>query len=677
VSTLAGNGVFAYADGTGGPTGTAEFNGPVGVVEDAQGNVFVADTQNSRIRKIDPSGNVTTVAGNGNSNSADGTGGPNGTAEICQPQGLALDAQGNLIVADSFNSIRKIDPLGNVTTIAGSKNGGFVDGTGGPNGTAEFGWPTGVAVDAQGNIFVSELSNNAIRKIDPSGNVTTIAGDGKTGFVDGPGGRNGTAEFNIPNGIAIDAQGNLFVADTGNNAIRKIDSSGVVTTLAGNGTAGDLDGTGGQLGTAEFNLPYGVAVDAQGNVFVADQANNRIRKIDPSGNVTTLTGNGTAGFFDGTGGPTGTAEFNGPSGVAVDAQGSVLVGDSNNLRIRKVDPAGDVITVAGNGDHGYRDGTGGANGTAEFDNPTGVAVDAQGNVFVADWMNNRIRKIDPLGNVTTLAGNGLEGYADGTGGANGTAEFKSPFGVAVDARGHVFVADSGNNRIREIDQSGNVTTLAGNGQYGWTDGTGGPNGTTEFFLPDGVAVDAQGNVIVADTGNCAVRKIDPSGNVTSVAGTGHYGFADGPGGTAQFSYPDSVAVDAQGNIFVADLGNNRIRKIDAPGNVTTYAGNGISGYSDGTGGSNGTAEFCFPDGIAIDAQGNVIVADTCNDRIRKISPSGNVSTLAGNGGHGFADGTGGPHGGAEFRGPREVTVDAQGNVFVADTDNNRIRQISP
>ena len=234
------------------------------------------------------------------------------------------------------------------------------------------------------------------------------------------------------------------------NVTLSVALSGNVTTLAGNGTRGYADGTGGPTGTAKFNGPMGVAVDAAGNVFVAELYNNRIRKVDPSGNVTTLAGNGTQGYADGTGGPTGTAEFDRPGGVAVDAAGNVYVADTYNNCIRKVDPSGNVTTLAGNGTAGYADGTGGPTGTAEFNNPGGVAVDAAGNVYVADYGNNRIRKVDPSGNVTTLAGNGTPAYADGTGGPTGTAEFWGPAGVAVDTAGNVFVADGTNNRIRKI-----------------------------------------------------------------------------------------------------------------------------------------------------------------------------------------------------------------------------------
>ncbi len=303
-----------------------------------------------------------------------------------------------------------------------------------------------------------------------------------------------------------------------------------------------------------------VAVDSRSNVFVSDASNNRIREIAPTGEANTFAGNGHSGSADGTGGPFGTAEFNGPSGIAFDGQGNLFVGDSGNSRIRKIDQFGNVTTVAGNGTHGWVDGTGGPNGTAEFGEPIGVAVDSHGNIFVADMYYNCIRKIDSAGNVTTLAGNGAYGFLDGTGGSDGTARFRGPFGIAVDAQDNVLVADSGNNNIRKVDPLGNVTTLAGDGIAGDANGSGGQNGAAQFWGPAGVAVDAQGNVFVGDSENFRIRKIDPTGNVTTVAGHGH-GFADGPIGDAMFNDPYGVTTDTAGNVFVADVGSNRIRKV--------------------------------------------------------------------------------------------------------------------
>jgi streptogramin lyase len=613
---------YGSADGTG---AAARFNGPGGVAVDGAGNVFVADSNNNTIRKITPSGVVTTLAGTaGLSGSADGTG---AAARFNWPTGVAVDGAGNVFVADSDNNtIRKITPAGVVTTLAGTANAsGSADGTG---AAARFNGPEGVAVDGSGNVFVADYGNNTIRKITPAGAVTTLAGAGSSGTADGTG---AAARFNWPTGVAVDVAGNVFVADTWNDTIRKVTSTGVVTTLAGlAGSEGSADGTG---AAARFNHPWGVAVDGAGHVFVADNWNDTIRKITPAGVVTTLAGTAQGpwplggGSADGTG---AAARFNSPQGVAVDGTGNVFVADLYNNTVRKIAPTGVVTTLAGTaGSSGSADGTG---AVARFDWPHGVAVDGAGNVFVADTYNNTIRKITPSGVVTTLAGSAAanRGSADGTGAA---ARFYWPWGVAVDGAGNVFVADVGNeivggdDTIRKITPAGVVTTLAGTvDAYGSSDGTG---AAARFYEPQGVAVDVAGNVFVADHGNNTIRKITPSGVVTTFAGTaGSSGSADGTGAAARFNGPQGVAVDVAGNVFVADSGNHTIRKVAPSGVVTTLAGSAEAdpGSADGTGAA---ARFNSPAGVAVDGSGNVFVADSGNNAIRKISISGVVTTIVG------------------------------------------------
>ncbi|MHB8421068.1 MAG: NHL repeat-containing protein [Myxococcales bacterium] len=320
--------------------------------------------------------------------------------------------------------------------------------------------------------------------------VFTLAGNGQAGWVDGTGGPDGTAEFHTPLGVAVDAAGNVYVADGYNGRIRKVAPGGATTTLPD-----------------AFTLPLAVAVDGAGNVYVDDGADNRILEVASGGSASTLAGNGTRGWVDGSGGPTGTAELDDPYGVAVDAAGNVYVGDTFNQRIRKIAPDGTTTTLAGNGQAGWIDGSGGPGGSAEFAEPEGVAVDGAGNVYVADLGNNRIRKVAPDGTTTTLAGNGTPGWADGSGGPAGTAELDGPAGVAVDGAGNVYVGDVGNNRIREVAPDGTTTTLAGNGRAGWVDGSGGPGGAAELDNPVGVAVDGAGRVYVADDLDDRIRVV--------------------------------------------------------------------------------------------------------------------------------------------------------------------------
>ncbi|MGA2865882.1 MAG: NHL repeat-containing protein [Verrucomicrobiota bacterium] len=638
-----------------GPGSAARFNYTEGVAVDSAGNVYVADTGNYTIRKVTPGGVVTTLAGlAGSQGSADGTG---SAARFSYPEGVAVDSAGNVYVADQGNgTIRKVTPGGVVTTLAGlAGSSGRADGNG---SAARFYGPEGVAADSAANVYVADSNNHTIRKVTPGGVVTTVAGlAGSWGTADGTG---SAARFNEPCGVAVDSAGNVYVGDYGNNTIRKVTPGGVVTTLAGlAGSSGTNDGMG---SAARFNHPAGVAADSAGNVYVADSDNNTVRQVTPGGVVTTLAG---LGGYNGSGDGTGSAaRFDWPGGVAVDSAANVYVADTRNNTVRKLTPGGVVTTLAGlAGWGGSADGTGSA---ARFYGPSGVAVDSAGNVYVADYGNCTIRKVTPGWVVTTLAGlAGNWGSADGTASA---ARFKSPSGVAVDSAGNVYVADYGNNTIRRVTPGGVVTTLAGlAGTWGSADGTG---SAARFLHPGGVAADSAGNVYVADNGNYTIRKVTPGGAVTTLAGlAGSSGSADGTGSAARFYWPTGVAVDSAGNVYVVDTDNCTIRKVTPAGAVTTLAGlAGSSGSADGTGGA---ARFYYPCGVAADSAGNVYVADTCNYTVRKVTPGGMVTTLAGlAGSSGSADGTASA---AQFDTPTGVAVDSAGNVYVADTRNNTIR----
>ena len=620
------------------PATVATFNAPTGVAVDTAGNVYVADQGNNLIRKIDPSGTVTTLAGSGQAGSANGTG---TNASFNQPWGVAVDATGNVYVADKYNNmIRKISPAGVVTTLAGSGTAGSANGTG---PAATFYSPSGVAVDTAGNVYVADDGNNLIRKINSSGLVSTLA-----------------SSFSFPSGVAIDAAGNVYVSDQGSQSIRKISPAGVVSTLAGSGAPGSANGTG---AAASFNQPIGVAVDAAGNVYVGDEGNNLIREISPSAVVSTLAGGG-AGFA--TNGAGTVASFAHPFGVAVDAAGNVYVADFSSNMIRKINSSDIVSTLAGTGTAGSANTTTATTTTASFNQPSGVAVDATGNVYVADVLNNMIRKISPAGVVSTLAGSGTLGLANGTGAA---ASFYRPAGVTVDATGNVYVADEYNSMIRKISSSGVVTTLAGSGSLGSTNTIPGP---VAFNFPTGVAVDVIGIVLVADQGNNLIRQVGPSGITTTFAGSGASGAMNGIIAVASFKVPIGVAVDPAGNVYVADAGNNMIRMINSAAVVSTLAGSGAKGSNNGTGTA---ASFNQPWGVAVDATGNVYVADAGNNQIRKISPLGVVTILAGSS-TGAAGSANGPGYAATFNYPTGVAVDAAGNIYVADQGNSMIRKIT-
>lgn len=324
---------------------------------------------------------------------------------------------------------------------------------------------------------------------------------------------------------------------------------------------------------------------------------------------------------------------------------------------------GRVDTYAGDGIAGFVNGEA---HQARFNHPWGVAVDAHGNLYVADSANHRIRKITPHGMVSSLAGDGTPGCVDGQGGG---ASFNHPRALALDPAGHLLVVDNGNDRIRKVSLQGHVTTHSGEGVRGFYDGA---RAYARFSLPNGIAVDAQGHAYVADTTNYRIRKLSPGGTASTLAGDGAAGHADGPGAEARFSSPRAVAVDAQGHVYVAEVGNCRIRKISPDGQVSTLAGNGRGKHADG---QAHEASFKEPCGLVVDAKGRVYVADSDNQCIRLISPEGLVSTVAGDG-KSPADFADGPALQARFSTPTGLCLAPGGLIYVADSKNHCIRRIT-
>lgn len=727
VSTLAGTGVAGFLNGAG---SVAKFNFPYGLDLDAFGNVYVADALNDRIRKITPSGAVTTWAGSGTMGAADNASAT--SAQFSTPQGLVIVKNAvvpeSVCVADRDNNrIRKIAVstdasglvAGAVSTFAGS-SAGFTD----ANGTsAQFRSPSALAVDSDRNLFVADEENDRIRLVKTNGDVSTVAGTGVAGFLDGDA---TVARFSAPTGLVVARDGTIVVADSENHVVRTI-AVGALRVLA-IGDPGDINAVGEQLSAVidlallgldsgtryyfRYRLPNGTTQTISGQSFIqvdlptvttlaADSltpTSGRMNgTVDPNTlpttasleystdpnllapyTVTAVAGSGAAGFLDSA---TSTlAQFHTPQGLAVSG-GNVYVADFLNHRIRKIIATGAVTTFVGSGVGGLVNGVGTA---ASFDRPAGVAVEpdvvllncatvfgspsvscastsalVQGvsvngtnivagatvlsitdathfvmsanatgtsnpltltaggaNFYVADEFNHCIRKITASGQVTVLAGSGVAGFADG---APGSAKFLFPTGVALDSASppNVYVADSGNHCIRQVAPDGTVTTFAGTGVSGFADGGA---ATAQFATPRGVAVNPAGEVLVADTGNSLVRVI-AGGNVVIFAGTTQ-GFADGPGASAMFNSPSDIAVAANGVAYVTDSGNHRIRRIGADAVVSTYAGSGIAGAINSPANGLypvGAAQFNLPAGIAVDGAGGVLVSQ--EGLVRKIARS--------------------------------------------------------
>jgi sugar lactone lactonase YvrE len=620
ITLLAGQlGGFGNVDGTG---AAARFNYIQDVAVDSAGNAYVLDR--GVIRKVTPAGVVTALAGASNAfGYTDGTG---AAARFSNLTGIAIDSANNLYVADTDNQvIRKVTTAGVVTTLAGKAGvgAGFADGDA---ATARFGFPADLTVDAAGNLYVVERGNLVVRKVTPTGNVTTLAGkvggecttNGRYTTCVSADGAGSAATFAYTAGITVDASGNVYVGD--NNTIRKVTPGGVVSTLAGTFAAGGgADGVG---ASARFFRAIGMAADAAGNIYVTDT--NAVRKVTPAGTVTTLAGNlaandnpDTAGYVDGA---AAAARFSSPQGIALDSAGNLYVADQRNAALRKISPTGVVSTVAGRpSTGGYADGSGAA---ARFKlSPEQIgAVYSGGNLYITDAGNFAIRKVSATGVVTTLAG-GTPGTADGTGAA---ASFSGVLGgLAADAAGNLYVADSA--LVRKITPAGVVTTVA--------------NAATLYSSPigienwlRGVAVDSAGNLYAADSSNHIILKITSTGVVSLLAGKpGVQGSNDGAGTAASFNFPGDIEIDAANNLYVADTGNNTIRKITPQGVVTTLAGapgfpSETITYADGTGAA---ARFLFPSGLSLDSAGNLYVSDGLNYAIRKVTPAGVVTTVAG------------------------------------------------
>jgi hypothetical protein len=649
-------------DGTG---AAARFTSPNGMIGDGAGNLYVADGSHAIRKIVIATGAVTTLAGSPGLNGAvDGTG---GAARFDTPMGLALDGAGNLYVADRLNGAirRVVIATGAVTTLAGQlgQGGGSANGRG---TAAQFWQPCGIAGDGAGNLYVSECGNRTIRKVViATAAVTTLAGTaGEGGSVDGVG---AAARFDDPVDITSDGAGNLYVADATYDVIRKIViATRAVTTLAGAaGQFGSADGTG---AAALFGSPTGVASDGAGNLYVVDSYNDTIRKIViATGAVTTLAG--TAGQEGSANGIGAAARFLRPTGVASNGTGGLFVADNNTVRAIAL-ATGTVTTVAGTA--GPTRSGANTSWAALLNRPFGVATDGAGNLFVADTESNVIRKVVlATGVMTTFAGGAIGAGADGTGTA---ASFFEPQGIVSDGAGNLYVADTSDDTIRKIViATGAVTTLAGaSRQPDSTDGTG---ANARFAGPSGITIDGAGNLYVADTNNHTLRKIViATGAVTTLAGTPlQSGSDDGTGANATFFYPVGMATDGAGNVYVADGGNCTVRQIViATGVVTTLAG--ASNQCTGADGTGTAARLFGPGGLASDGAGNLYVADGGDHTIRKIViATGVVTTFAGTLGQtGIADGTGST---ARFHGPYGLGSDGAGNLYVADTFNNALRKV--
>jgi uncharacterized protein (TIGR03437 family) len=604
---------IAGSDGTGdgGIATSAAIGDAEGVCIDPAGNIYFTDTLGQRVRKITPAGIISSVAGTGVAGFK-GDGGPAIAAELSSPYGLALDTVGSLYIADLGNNrVRKIAPDGSITTVAG-------------NGPDTLLAPRNVVLDDAGNLYISEFDGHRIRRVGVDGTVSVFAGTGIAG-ADGDGGAPTAARLDSPAGMAFDRAGNLYVADSGNDAIRKIGANRITTVLGGAHA----------LAPNQLYRPTAVIFDSSGNLYIADSGNHRIQKLVGFGAASTVAGSGRD--------------------LAIDAAGNLVT--ANGTHVQRINAAGTIVSIAGGGSFVFA-GDGGPATAAVLNGPGGVAIDSSGAVWIADGGNGRIRKVSASGGISTVVD-----------------QLTYPTGVALDASGNLLIADQNSDRIRKLNAAGVVSTLAGIGMPGYN-GDLLPAIAAQLFSPAAVAADAGGNLYIADAGNQRVRRVNAGGWISTVAGNGSRGVAvsNSSAISASLDTPRGVCVDAAGNLYIADTANNAIRKVSLDGIITTLAGRGTAGFS-GDGGPASAAQLTQPRGIAMDAAGNLWIADTGNHRVRRITPDGTITTIAGNGQPGFS-GDGDLAASAQLQSPAAIAIDASGQVWIADTGNNRIRKLT-
>ncbi len=639
-------------------------------VMDAAGNIYFVENEKNRVRKLSSNGIYSTIAGNGRRGFS-GDNGPAINASLNYPTDITFDTAGNLYIVDANNErIRKVATNGIITTFAGNGTHGF-SGDGGPATSAQFYIATSIAADNSGNIYIADRSNNRIRKVAPNGIITTVAGNGGTTYG-GNGGQAILAPVAQPIGVAVNNVGELFISQGSFSVVRKVSVGGTISLVAGTGSGG-YNGNNGLATESQLNYPGKVAFDVSGNVYIPDKYNHRLRKVNKDyGTLTNIAGNGgLASDYDYVGEDVKATSVptQEPVGVSVDQNGNVFLSTYNLIRkISQSFGQGFIKTVAGNNTFGLS-GNGGSIDSAQVSSPGFLHLDQAGNIYFGDNLHHLVRKISTTGIVTAFAGKAPGGYG-GDGSAATLALLENPVAAASDTAGNVFICDK-NYRIRKVSKLGIITTVAGNGTDGFY-GDGGPATAAQLDLPGGVAVDKSGNLFISDSYNQRIRKIDINGIISTFAGNGNRGFSgDGLQAIdAQLDHPNKIKIDKAGNMYFVVL--DRVRKINTDGIISTVAGNGTLDYNYKGDSVPALSVGISPSDIAIDESGNVFIADYFFDRILKVTPEGVMFLFAG-GGTDYSEGA--PVLSAEVDYPSSLAFDQAGDLLYTVPFNSQIRKI--
>ncbi len=654
ITTVAGTGEPGYS-GDGGQATRARLWRPRGVALDGLGNLYFAENNYDRIRKVDAAGVISTVAGGSRGDSI-GDGGPATAARLSSPSGVAVDGAGNLFIADTSNHrIRRVggasaptstDDHGDTPAEATALSAGSsVQGRIETSGDVDY-FRLQIPAQSDVEIYTTGSLDTVGSLRDSSNAVIADDDDGGTGtnfriarrlaagvyYIAVGSSGSGTGSYTLHASVAgggtppptVSLTASPGSIQRGGSATLRWSSTNAASARIDQGI-GNVATSGSRTVSPTATTTYRITVTSADGRTAADSATVTVTATPPppppaaTGIITTVAGTGEPGY-SGDGGQATRARLNFPLGVALDGLGNLYFADVHNHRIRKVDTDGWITTVAGTGTQGYS-GDGGQATQARLNTPLGVALDGLGNLYFADVHadvhNHRIRKVNTDGWITTVAGTGTRGYS-GDGGQATRARLNFPLGVALDGLGNLYFADVHNHRIRKVDTDGWITTVAGTGTQGYS-GDGGQATQARLNIPWGVALDGLGNLYFTEQNNHRIRKVDTDGWITTVAGTGTQGYS-GDGGQAtraRLSGPRGVALDTAGNLYFADSGNHRIRKVNTDGWITTVAGTGTQGYS-GDGGQATRARLSIPTGVALDGLGNLYFADTDNHRIRKV-----------------------------------------------------------